>query len=94
MKKTDWYKPHQVPSRDGWYERDHRKCNYGDGLGNEITLDLWQGVSDKNDILYPGVWYVKGPGYWWPHHITGELKWMDNINDASRQQLPWRGVLK
>ena len=94
MKKTKWYKPSQVPARDGWYERDHRKCNYEEGVGNEITLDLWQGDSNKKSILYPGIWYVKGPAYWWFNPRTRQNVWLDNLNDASRQQLPWRGVQK
>jgi len=56
-----------------------------------ISLDLWEPVN-RRDSLYPGVWYVQEPGYWWRHPATGERVWMDGINDASQQRLPWRGV--
>ena len=95
MKLTGWYKPTQYPARKGWYERDHRGCSYPDKTECIISLDIWLPMTDRRDPLYPGVWYVRsGPAYWWTNPLTGERKLMDNINDASQQNLPWRGVCK
>jgi hypothetical protein len=92
MKRTGWYKPTQVPAREGWYERDHRQCDYPGRRERVISLDQWTPVP-IGDSLYPGVWYVRsGPAYLWKNPITGESKMLDNINDASHQYLPWRGV--
>ena len=77
--KTDWYKPNQVPARRGYYERDHRNVWYIQPDENRIQFDLWEPVKNKRDPLYPGVWYC------------------DNeygINDATYQNLPWRGLTK
>ena len=94
MRRTAWYSPTQVPAREGWYERDHRNCKYPDRRDRVISLDQWL-PAPKGDILYPGVWYVRsGPPYLWANPVTGERKLMDNINDASYQHLPWRGVAR
>lgn len=93
MKKTPWFPGDVVPVRRGWYERDHRKCmNYIDPTDRRISLDLWEPIEDPKESLYPGVWYVKEPGYWM--ELAHRRVWVDGINDASRQDLPWRGILK
>ena len=79
--------------RDGYYERDHRKANYIDRRECKITMDKWLGVSDTSSILYPGVWYVIEDSYTYENPITGERILVDEpLNDASRQDLPWRGI--
>lgn len=93
IKRTGWYKPTQVPARAGLYERDHRRCAYPDRRERVISLDQWLPVP-VGDSLWPGVWYVRGAAYWWTNPFTGERKLMDNINDASHQNLPWRGVVR
>lgn len=90
--RTDWYSPDQVPARPGWYERDHRNvAEYENPADRCICLDLWAPVGE-GDPLHPGVWYVQEPGYWWRNPITREYVWMDGLNDASHQNLPWRGL--
>ena len=76
MTRTPWFPGTTHPARRGWYERDHRLCNYLDPADRRITLDLWEPVADRRSILYPGVWYVQDGG----------------LNDASHQNLPWRGL--
>jgi hypothetical protein len=93
VKRTDWYRPEQVPARRGWYERDHRRVPYQNREDRRISLDLWEPVRDQRSILYPGVWYVQGEPYWYAHPLTGQRVLSDNINDASYQNLPWRGVV-
>lgn len=93
MKKTPWYPANTHPVRKGWYERDHRRVSeYIDKADRRISLDLWEPVNDKSDSLYPGVWYVQGEPYWYTNFLTGKRILSDNINDASRQNLPWRGL--
>jgi hypothetical protein len=75
---TPWYHPPQVPARRGWYERDHRQCEYQDEFDRGISRDWWEPVPDPKDVLYPGVWYVWDP-------VRG-------LNDAIHQALPWRGL--
>ena len=77
MTPTDWYQPTQVPARRGWYERDHRECEYQDAKDRQIARDWWEPVANRRDILYPGVWYVFDS---------------EGLNDAIHQQLPWRGL--
>lgn len=78
MKRTPWFPANTHPARRGWYERDHRKCPYKDKKDRGIFLDLWEPVNNPRDILYPGVWYVQAGG----------------LNDASHQNLPWRGLVR
>lgn len=93
MKKTPWFPGNTHPVRDGYYERDHRSASYLDRKDCKITRDKWLGVSDKNSILYPGVWYVIDVPYTYEHPITGKRIWVDEpLEDASRQDLPWRGI--
>lgn len=94
MKRTEWYRPDQVPARMGWYERDHRKVReYQDDADRRISLDLWEPVNDKRSILYPGVWYVNAAG--WYRNALGERVYRTEVlNDASHQRLPWRGVIR
>jgi hypothetical protein len=92
MKKTPWFQGDTHPARRGYYERDHRQCNYAYPEDKRISLDLWEPVKDPKHILYPGVWYVIGEPYWYFNHRLNKRIWMDNINDASRQDLPWRGL--
>lgn len=95
MKRTAWYRPDQVPAWRGWYERDHRKVReYQNPADRHISLDLWEPVPDPMDILYPGVWYVNEPGRYL-NYITHEYEYRaECINDASQQNLPWRGLTK
>jgi hypothetical protein len=93
VKRTGWYRPDQVPVRRGWYERDHRQAPYQDRKDRRISLDLWEPVSDPQSILYPGVWYVQGKPHWYTCPVTGLRTWADDINDASEQRLPWRGLV-
>jgi hypothetical protein len=53
---------------------------------------LWEPVEDPKHILYPGVWYVIGEPYFYFNQILNKRILTDNINDASRQDLPWRGL--
>jgi hypothetical protein len=93
MKRTPWFPGNTVPARKGWYERDHRGCTrYIDPKDRRINLDLWEPVSDPADILHPGVWYVQGTPYWHTNPLTGRRTLLDDINDASQQHLPWRGL--
>lgn len=93
MKKTAWYPANTHPARKGWYERDHRRVSgYLDPADRRISLDLWEPVNDKSDILYPGVWYVQCPRTWVYSKWTGYRVLLDGINDASQQNLPWRGL--
>lgn len=95
MKRTPWLPADTHPVRKGWYERDHRGCSsYTDHKDRRISLDLWEPVPNKHHILYPGVWYVKGAPYWYTSPLTGARTLNDNINDASHQHLPWRGLTK
>jgi len=94
MKRTPWFPGSVVPARRGWYERDHRRCYaYDNPKDRRISLDLWEPVPD-GDSLYPGVWYVQEERMWFVNVFTGEEKLLDGINDASHQQLPWRGLTK
>lgn len=80
MKRTPWFPGSKVPLRAGWYERDHRSCvEYVDPADRRICRDWWEPVRDNRSILYPGVWYIKDE---------------HGLNDASRQDLPWRGLAK
>lgn len=93
MKMTPWFPPDTVPVRRGFYQRDHRQVReYGRAADRRISLDLWQPVDDPHDSLYPGVWYVQEPGYWWRNPDSGRMVWLDGLNDASQQRLPWRGL--
>lgn len=95
MKRTPWYPADTHPVRKGWYERDHRGCvAYTNPAERRISLDLWEPVNDPKSILYPGVWYVQGTPYWHTCPLTGRRTLSDNINDASHQNLPWRGLTK
>ena len=76
MKRTPWFPANTHPARRGWYERDHRQC------WRYINPDDRRIQLDlwepvpKGHDLYPGVWYVQDGG----------------LNDASHQNLPWRGL--
>jgi hypothetical protein len=94
VKRTPWYPADTHPVRRGWYERDHRQVPYQDRADRRISLDLWEPVNDPKSILYPGVWYVQGTPYWHTCPLTGRRSLLDNINDASHQNLPWRGLTK
>jgi hypothetical protein len=94
MKRTPWFPGDTHPVRRGLYERDHRQCSYSHEEDKRISLDLWEPVKDPKDILYPGVWYVIGTPYLHINPLTNKRAWMDNINDASRQDLPWRGIVR
>lgn len=78
MKRTPWFPANTHPARRGWYERDHRKC------WKYINPDDRRIQLDlwepvpKGHDLYPGVWYVQDGG----------------LNDASNQNLPWRGLIR
>lgn len=79
MKRTPWYPANTNPARRGWYERDHRQCStYVNPKDRRIHLDFWEPVDDPRSIIYPGVWYVQDGGF----------------NDATFQQLPWRGLTR
>lgn len=94
MKRTPWFPANTHPARRGWYERDHRQCwEYINPAERIIAMDWWEPVKDKSDRLYPGVWYVQGEPYNFINPFTHECKWVMNpMNDASRQDLPWRGI--
>ena len=92
MTRTPWYPADTHPVRRGWYERDHRHVQYQTPEDSRISLDLWEPVPNRRSILYPGVWYVKGEPYWYTNPLTGQRTLNDNINDASHQNLPWRGL--
>ena len=95
MKKTPWFPGNTYPARRGWYERDHRNCNYWNKDERRITRDLWEPMTDPKHILYPGVWYVLDEPYWWTNALTGARKWIaEPLNDASHQNLPWRGLVE
>lgn len=93
MKRTPWFPADTHPARRGWYERDHRKCwKYINPDDRRIQLDLWEPAPKGHD-LYPGVWYVLDEPYWHLHPLTGQKKWIgEPLNDASHQNLPWRGL--
>lgn len=94
-KKTPWFPANTYPARRGWYERDHRKAGYLDPSQCRITRDLWVPVDDTASILWPGVWYVLDEPYTYEDPFTGKRTWVDEpLNDASRQNLPWRGLTK
>lgn len=92
MTRTPWYPADTHPARRGWYERDHRQVQYQNPEDSRISLDLWEPVPNRRSILYPGVWYVKGEPYWYNNPLTGQRTLNDNLNDASHQNLPWRGL--
>ena len=96
MKKTPWFPENTHPARRGWYERDHRNCwVYITPADRRITRDLWEPVNDPKHFLYPGVWYVLDEPYWFYNHLTGQRKWIaEPLNDASLQNLPWRGLME
>ena len=95
MKRTPWYPANTHPTRRGWYERDHRRViAYIDPADRRISLDLWEPVPDPKHILHPGVWYVQDPPSWYTNPYTGKRVLLDNLNDASHQNLPWRGLTK
>lgn len=94
MKRTPWFPGDTVPARRGWYERDHRNVGtYLDPKDRRISRDLWEPVTDRDSILYPGVWYVLDEPYWLTNPLTGKRTWVaEPLNDASKQHLPWRGL--
>ena len=94
MKKTPWFPGNTFPIRDGWYERDHRGCyEYSDPADRRICLDMFYAVRDKRDPLYPGIWYVQSDPYWFYNPFTGQRSYVaEPMDDASRQDLPWRGL--
>jgi hypothetical protein len=67
---------------------------YIDPADRRISLDLWEPVPDPKHILHPGVWYVQDPPSWYTNPYTGKRVLLDNLNDASHQNLPWRGLTK
>ena len=79
MTKTQWFRGNQYPVRDGLYERDWTNTNIHPAEDRKIYLDLWVCEWNLNSICYPGVWYVIDER---------------GPNDASAQNLPWRGVVK
>lgn len=94
-KRTPWYPPDTYPARGGWYERDHRQCNYADPSERRISLDKWVPVRDRKDPLFPGLWYLACVPFWFQNPFTGERKLVQNaLDDASRQNLPWRGLTR
>ena len=50
--------PSVTPKKRGLYQRDWRGTSIEPEHERELTLDLWEPISDPRDILYPGVWYV------------------------------------
>lgn len=92
-RRTPWYPANTYPARAGWYERDHRGCDYTAPSERRISQDRWVPVRDKKDPLYPGLWYVLCDPYEFVNPFTGQRKWLEYpMDDASRQDLPWRGL--
>lgn len=86
-----WNAGNTYPSKKGWYERDHRMCDYPNLDERKISMDLWEPTNDPSDLFYPGLWFVVTEPYLFRNPFTGEQRWVDKpLNDASHQHLPWR----
>lgn len=80
--KTDWFPPDSFPIRTGYYERDWTNTQIYPVNDRRIHLDWFEVDSDKRSICYPGVWYAES------------YYGADDFNDASLQNLPWRGLVR
>ena len=49
--------PSVTPTKRGLYVRDWRGTSIEPAHERIVTLDAWEPVPDRRDILYPGVWY-------------------------------------
>lgn len=58
MKKTAWMPPSTHPLRRGLYERDWTNTDILPEEDRCVSMDFWEPVTNRRDILYPGVWYV------------------------------------
>lgn len=80
-KFTPWFVGSDTSLKEGWYERDHTGCtNYKDEKDRGIFRDWWMPATRQNKLAAPGMWWTLDP-------VTG-------FNDASFQQLPWRGLTR
>ena len=80
--KTDWFPPDSFPIRTGYYERDWTNTDILPAIERSIHLDWFEVDSDERSVCYPGVWYAES------YYGAGDF------NDASLQNLPWRGLVR